>query len=275
MKLISDSGSTKTDWLLTDKDFVVASCRTQGINPFIQSEEFIESVIRDELLPQIPLNGFLSDIRFYGAGCRSKQGQMVHAILSRHFSGANIEVASDMLCAARALCGHEAAIACILGTGANSCLFDGTEIVNNISPLGYILGDEGSGAFLGKVLLANIYKHLLSEELAEDFRAVYSLTVDEVLQRVYREPLPNRYLASFTPFLKKHESHPEIQQLLFSAFDSFFKRNILAYHYPELPVHFVGSIAYFFQNSLQEAACHNNVNIGRIIREPLERWRNI
>lgn len=275
MILLSDSGSTKTDWLLTDGGQAVATFRTQGINPFMLTADEINNIICQELIPQLPAIRQLTEIQFYGAGCKGEQSHVIKEAINTNFPGTSISVNTDMLCAARALCGHNAGIACILGTGANSCHYDGTAIVDSISPLGYILGDEGSGAMLGKVLVANIFKRLLPQELINDFTATYHIGAEEMLHRVYKKPLANRFLASFTPFLKKHEQQPAINKLLAEAFDSFFQRNIFAYKCPALPVSFVGGIAYAFREQLAQAAQRNGMLLGKILRSPLEQWENI
>lgn len=275
MILISDSGSTKTDWLLTDGSEVLMTCNTQGINPFMQSSTDINHILRTELQPQLPADSRLTTVHFYGAGCKGPQCSIIKNVVENIFPDTAVHVDSDMLCAAQALCGHTPGIACILGTGANSCHFDGTKIIDNISPLGYILGDEGSGAYLGKSLIARIFKRLLPQTLTDDFIETYNLGIDAILHSVYKEPLANRFLASFVPFLKKHEHHPAIDELLAKAFDNFFHNNILAYRHPELPVCFVGGVAKTFAAQLSKSANRNGLTIGPILRAPLENWKNL
>lgn len=267
-KLIADSGSTKTDWLLL-KGNTRTQVRTQGINPFMLDKRDISDIIRSELLPELPKESPAS-VHFYGAGCRGEQIQILEKILHSFFPQADIEVASDMLGAARALCGTDEGIACILGTGENTCLFDGKAITENVPPLGFILGDEGSGAVLGKRLIGDILKKQLPEHICNDFFAEYGMGTDEIIKRVYKSPLPNRFLASFTFFLHKHKEQEDIQRLIIEEFCSFFRRNVATYHRADLPVHFIGSIAVHFSKELRAAAEHTGFQIGRIHRSPLE-----
>ena len=169
-----------------------------------------------------------------------------------------------------ALCGKTAGIACILGTGSNSCFYDGKKITANISPLGYILGDEGSGAVLGKRLVGDLLKHQLPDDLCQDFLKEYDLTPALILDKVYRQPLANRFLAGLTPFLFAHKHRPEIRNLLISCFTDFFTRNVMQYEYHDILVHFTGSIAFFFQEEVKEAALRLNVSIGKVLKSPLE-----
>jgi N-acetylglucosamine kinase-like BadF-type ATPase len=183
----------------------------------------------------------------------------------------DIEVHSDLLAAARALCGNKPGIACILGTGSNSCYYDGKEICDNVSPLGYILGDEGSGAVIGKIFLGDVLKNQLSKEISDKFLTQYKLDRLTVIRRVYKEPQGNRFLASVTPFLSENIDNPEIHALVKNAFLAFFKRNIAQYKgYQTLAVNFVGSIAYYFQDVLREAAAEVGCHIGTIIKSPME-----
>lgn len=175
-----------------------------------------------------------------------------------------------MLAAARGLCGHEAAIACVLGTGSNSCFYDGSEIVNNISPLGFILGDEGSGAVLGKLLVGDILKNQLSPALKEEFMKQFDLTVPEIIDRVYRQPFPNRFLASLSPFMAQHLEEPAIHALVLGSFIAFLRRNVMQYDYQQYPAHFIGSVAHCYKDVLQEAAQQTGVLLGKVLRSPME-----
>ena len=270
-KLLADSGSTKTDWLVLDGSEQVQRFQTQGINPFMLDFEGIVEILQSELLPQLIAKSF-SEIAFYGAGCRGEQCERVKQALSSLLEADRIVVASDMLGAARALCGTAEGIVCILGTGSNSCLYDGKEIVQNVSPLGFILGDEGSGAVLGRRLLGDVLKHQLPVHLEQSFFEEYSLTADEIVRRVYREPFPNRFLASFCPFLSRHRTEAAIHALLIDEFSRFFVRNVANYDRNELPVHFVGSIAHYFQEELVQAATRTGFVVGKILKVP---WDNL
>ena len=214
MILIADSGSTKTDWVLHDGTAIVLRTTTQGLNPTLQSAEDIYKVLSEELDGKIASDA-PDTIYFYGAGCayETADNRMKEA-LEQYFVTREIHIHSDLLAAARALCGHEEGIACILGTGSNSCLFDGEKITDNTPALGYILGDEGSGAHLGRQLVSDCIKKQLPSDLREKFLKTYNLDVPTILERVYHTPLPNRWLASLTPFLYENKKSPEIQMLL-------------------------------------------------------------
>ena len=278
MILIADSGSTKTDWCLCHEGTIVSTMQTQGINPYHQNEEAIEQVLREELLPQLttlcagkPCPYTDLNIVFYGSGCANTtaSGRIKEAI-EKVLGTTNATIHSDLLGAARALCGHDEGIACVLGTGSNSCLYNGKEIVANTPPLGYILGDEGSSAVLGRRLVGDCLKNQLPEAIRDEFLAEYNLTQEIILEKVYRQPLANRFLASLTPFLSKHREVPEIHKLLVESFTDFFVRNVKQYRRPWLPIHFVGSIANAFSSELREAAESLGMELGNIMQSPME-----
>lgn len=278
MLLIADSGSTKTDWCLCNQDTIILSIQTQGINPYHQTEEAIEEVLRDELLPQFKaqsskLKAHVSQpkVIFYGSGCANATAcNRIKEALFKVLGSEDVTVHSDLLGAARALCGHEEGIACVLGTGSNSCLYNGKEITANTPPLGYILGDEGSSAVLGRRLVGDCLKNQLPEAIRDEFLAEYQLTQEVILEKVYRQPLANRFLASLTPFLSKHREVPEVHKLLVESFTDFFVRNVKQYRRPWLPIHFVGSIANAFPGELKEAAESLGMELGSILQSPME-----
>lgn len=276
MYLIADSGSTKTDWCLCNQGTVLLNTQTQGINPYHQTEEAIEEVLRDELLPQLRSQELIAHssqlhIIFYGSGCANATAcNRIKEALYKVLGTETVTVHSDLLGAARALCGHEEGIACVLGTGSNSCLYNGTEITANTPPLGYILGDEGSSAVLGRRLVGDCLKNQLPEAIRDEFLAEYQLTQEIILEKVYRQPLANRFLASLTPFLSKHREVPEVHKLLVESFTDFFVRNVKQYRRPWLPIHFVGSIACAFSSELKEAAESLGMELGTIMRSPME-----
>lgn len=269
--LIADSGSTKTDWCLCDEGTPVLAVQTQGINPYHQTEEAIGQVLAEELLPQLtPLPTCLSVI-FYGSGCANDTAcSRVKEAIQKVLATDDIIIHSDLLGAARALCGHDEGIACVLGTGSNSCLYDGKDIIANVPPLGYILGDEGSSAVLGRRLVGDCLKNQLPEAVRSEFLAEYNLTQETILEKVYRQPLANRFLASLTPFLSKHREVPEVHTLLVESFVDFFVRNVKQYRRPWLPIHFVGSIANAFNAELKEAAESLGMELGCILKSPME-----
>lgn len=269
--IVADAGSTKTTWFRIFPDGRRAFTVTQGINPVLQDDAAIRGIIEKEAFPrQIFDNAENSHIYYYGAGCIPSQCRRMETLLAGVCRSSHVEVRSDLWGAARALCGHEAGIACILGTGANSCKYDGQDIVRHVSPLGYILGDEGSGAALGKHLVADLLKGLLPEDLQREFSSSYGWNEEDIIRKVYREPGANRFLASLTPFLKAHATHPSIHTLLLECFDAFFARNVMPYVPGTLPVHFTGSVAFHFRNELKEAARLHHLHIGNIIKDPIE-----
>jgi N-acetylglucosamine kinase-like BadF-type ATPase len=270
MILIADSGSTKTHWCLVQKGVVVNQVNTDGINPFYQTDLEIIALLESQLIPKLE-NKDIEQIYFYGAGCSFPEKKMlVSCALVRFFGNAMIEIQSDLLGAARSLFQHEKGIACILGTGSNSCLYDGTEIVENVSPLGFILGDEGSGAVLGKLFVADCLKNQLPTELKEKFLNQYELTPAVIMDNVYKKPFPNRFLAGFTPFLLENIEEPSIFNLVFDSFDAFFIRNVMQYPLEDMPVGCVGSIAHYFRDTLEIVASERGLFISDIVQSPME-----
>ncbi|MBP5323317.1 MAG: ATPase [Bacteroidaceae bacterium] len=271
-RIIADSGSTKTDWSICIDNEVLQAVQTQGINPYHQPEEVIANVLEQEFLPALhtTLTGN-TEVIFYGAGCANETAcNRVRSVIRKVLGTDSIEVCTDLLGAARALCGHSEGIACVLGTGSNSCLFDGQRIVENVPPMGYILGDEGSSAALGKRLLSDVFKNQLPADLREEFLDKYQLTQESVLERVYRQPLVNRFLASFTPFLSEHRMVPEVHRILVSSFTEFLTRNVHQYHRPWLPINCVGSIAYVFAQEVKEAAEGLGMEMGIVMQSPMK-----
>lgn len=269
MILIADSGSTKTDWCMVENGETVLRFKTRGMNPFFQKEEEIREEIEAGLLPEI--KGIdPSAIYFYGAGCAfPEKNEMIRRAVNRYLS-VSVEVGSDLLAAARALCGNHPGIACILGTGSNSCQYDGKDIVKNVSPLGFILGDEGSGAVLGKLLVGDVLKDQLPPALKELFLSQYELTPALILDKVYRQPFPNRFLAGLSPFMLEHLDEPAIWELVTRSFLAFFTRNIKQYNCFDLPVHMVGSVAWYYQSVLKEIAFDLGIRLGTIAQSPME-----
>lgn len=269
MILIADSGSTKTDWGLVDEGKFVKTVRTKGMNPFFQTSEAIAQEIASALLPEIDPNA-IRQVCFYGAGCIPEKQPVVKNGIASHFPSAEVQVDSDLLGAARGVCGRRAGIVCILGTGSNSCFFDGEQIVSNVSPLGFILGDEGSGAVLGKLLVGDLLKNQLREGLKEEFLRQFNLTVPEIIDRVYRQPFPNRFLAGLSPFLFRNIQEPGIRALVERSFRDFFQRNVMQYPYQDYPVSLVGSVAYHYRDILIAVARQCEIRIETIVKEPME-----
>lgn len=271
MIFLADSGSTKTDWGLVENGKLVKRLRTSGMNPFQMSEEAITEEIKTHLVPELP-GTVLDEVHFYGAGCTKEKQPIVERALRANLTiNGECEVASDMLGAARGICGHKPGIACILGTGSNSCSYDGKNLVKNVSPLGFILGDEGSGAVLGKLLVGDVLKNQMPETVIKRFFEKYKLTSAEIIDRVYRQPKPNTFLASFVPFLEENIDEPKIYNLVKESFRSFLRRNVMQYEgWQTLPIGFNGSIAKIYKKPLLEALEEEGMHLGRIIQAPME-----
>lgn len=270
VRLIADSGSTKTDWRLIDPQGNIHQVRTHGLNPYFTSdEEFITA------LNEGPASVFAAEaveqIHFYGSGVSNPEQQSrVQKLMKELFPNADLFIEHDLLAAARASCGRQAGITMILGTGANSCEYDGDEIVANVPSLGYILGDEGSGADLGKRWMSAHLNERAPQALSDSFQKSYQLEHQEVINRVYKGKQPNRYLASFAPFLSKNVRDPYINQLVAQAFKEFFERYITHYpHHKEWPVHACGSVAYYFAPLLRSIAETYEVHMGTILKDPI------
>ena len=272
MILIADCGSTKIDWCLLNGKKKVAQIFTTGMNALLMTEEEMAECIMTELMPS--LQGYeVTEIYYYGAGIISDKikNHVINALKRNMPNVTKVEVDSDLLAAARALCQHEPGIACILGTGSNSCYYDGEKVVDNVSPLGYILGDEGSGAVLGKLLVGDVLKKQLPEHLCDKFLKEYNLDRNTIIERVYRKPAANRFLAQFAPFLEHNINEPSIRAIVMRSFTDFFVRNVASYpNYKELPCNFVGSIALLQKEVLTEAASKLGITIGNIIQAPME-----
>lgn len=267
MILIADSGTTKTEWCLISEGGVTETVITSGINPFYQDAANISALLQEEF---ISVKKF-DTIHFYGAGCINKEKQdIVETALLQVFETSHIFIGSDLLAAAHSLCQTQPGVACILGTGSNSCYYDGVRITANVSPLGFILGDEGSGAVLGKKLLGDVLKKQLSQPLINDFFDTYRTTAAMILENVYKKPFPSRYLAGYTPFLSANIQHPEIENIVLNEFRSFVKRNLL--QYPEIgntSINFTGSIAFFFEKQLRKVIKEQNLILGKIEHAPM------
>lgn len=291
MILIADSGSTKTHWCLKTRSEQRSDFMTEGINPFHQSEEAIRHILTEVLLPQLGKYmwvGPIERIYFYGAGCTPEKCIVMKGILESVFKHATAEVHSDMVGAAIGVLGKEKGVACILGTGSNSCLWDGEKIVKQVPSLGYILGDEGSGAVLGRTLAGDALKGLMGENLrteflnwvnreretsAEDGKRFENPSEAQgyVIERVYRQPMANRYLAGLSKFCAAHRGEEAIEQLLKRHFGAFRDRVLEQYCKGEgLTVSFVGSIAWYYRDVIEEVLAEKGYRVGKIVQEPIE-----
>lgn len=271
MKIIADSGSTKTAWALI-KDSAVEYIIGQGINPVVCDEQQIKEIIETDLVSHIA-GMTVDEVYFYGAGCTSEKSIVVMQCLQELFGNdCEVVVGSDMLGAARALYGDKPGVACILGTGSNSCYYDGRHIVDNVPALGFILGDEGSGAYIGKRLVGDMFKRQFDDELYDCFIKETGLTMAMVIENVYRQPLPNRFLASLTKFCHTHREHPQMKDFLVDCFSEFVRRNISGYKKlaVENSVGFVGSVAFYFRDELNSALTRHGYALGQVLKSPIE-----
>lgn len=270
--LIADSGSTKTDWicLTGDDESTQIEVQTVGLNPFHVSDNEIRGVLTHDVLPQLG-DSNVEAVYFYGSGVRPEVEGRVEGLLRESFPDAKtVQAHSDLLGACRALCGDEAGIACILGTGANSCVYDGKKIVHNTPALGYILGDEGSGAVLGKHLLHDLYTGVLPHNLRLTFEKEMGLELSEIINKVYREPQANRFLASLSEFIHRHLDEEGIRQIVYNTFNDFINYHVSRYGRHDLPLSFVGSIAFYYQEQLQLIVQMLGYPMGTILKSPLQ-----
>ena len=269
IKLIADSGATKAEWCLVNKQGT-KTIFTQGISPYFLTTEQISDLLFEELKPKLK-NIAVDEIYYYGTGCANpNNAKLVKKAIQKVFPGTDVNVHHDLMAAARALCGHEKGIACILGTGSNSCYYDGNRIVKNSPGIGYVLGDEGSGAYLGKRVLQYYLYNTFDEDLRARFDAAYVTNTVEILENVYKKPLPNRYLAGFAKFLADNRGHYMIENILEDGLNDFFFNHLCKYRETwTLPVNFVGGIAFGFKDVLKELCNAYEFELGRILKNPM------
>ena len=270
IQLIADSGSTKAEWCMIDgkkkKTFF-----TQGLSPYFLSTEQIQKILEQELktkMKQVEPD----EVFFYGTGCSNPNNViLVKKAIQKVFTKAKISVDHDLMGAAKALCGKEKGIACILGTGSNSCFYNGKKIIKNSPGLGYVLGDEGSGAYLGKKVIQYFLYNTFDEDLMDRFKAKFNTTNNEILDAVYKKPLPNRYLANFTIFLAENRGHYMVENIIEDGFNDFFFNHI--YKYREswtLPINFTGSVAFGFKDVLKEMCNSYELHLGTVLKKPMD-----
>jgi N-acetylglucosamine kinase-like BadF-type ATPase len=270
MKLICDAGASKAEWCLWDgkkKKIIV----TQGISPYFLNTAQITELLKNELIKKLK-GANIKEIFYYGTGCSNATNvKIVKQAINNVFPKIKVEVDHDLMGAARALCGKEKGVACILGTGSNSCFYNGKKIVKNSPGLGYILGDEGSGAYLGRKVLQYYLYDTFDEELRARFDARYVTTPNEILDNVYKKPLANRYMASFAIFLAENRGHYMIENIIEDGLNDFFFNHV--YKYKEswtMPINFVGSIAYGFRDKLKELCAVYELSLGKVIKKPMD-----
>jgi N-acetylglucosamine kinase-like BadF-type ATPase len=275
MILVADSGATKAAWRLIRSDGSTLQARTQGINPYFATATQMVTELREVLLPQLEKDTantaeLVQQVFFYGTGCGTAQNrELITNILQTIFPLATVAVDTDMLGAARALCGRQPGIACILGTGSHAALFDGENITQYAVNLGFWLGDEGSGGHLGKQLVIDYLNGDLPQDLQALFAKRYSLTRDEVLENAYQKPMPSRYMASFSKFLFDNLSHPYAYRAVYQSFSDFLDKRVLKFpDAQKLPVHFTGSVAFYYANVLRKVAADKGLHVQHILEEP-------
>jgi len=271
MLIIADSGSTKTDWMLVDDQNNSHHIQTSGLNPYyLTVDEIVKTLFEQALLTSIADKKNI--LYFYGAGCLfDDKREIISQAFHHFFSNTKVFIETDLVGAAHALCGNNSGIVCILGTGANSCFFDGKKIFQPHPSLGYILGDEGSGVFIGKQILASFLNNEMPEELRTIFQSKYNYSTEYIMNRVYHEPQANRFLASFSVFAKENINHSFILKTVYESIQSFFVYHVLPYpEHNSQPINFVGSIAYEFSEIIKEIGSRLNLEIGKIIQKPIE-----
>jgi N-acetylglucosamine kinase-like BadF-type ATPase len=274
MILVADSGSTKTSWCVIDSCGNYNYIETGGLNPCLQTEEIILKELQTNLFPEITCE--IERIFYYGTGVTSEKQVVMTEILKKVFTRATtVEAYSDLLGSARSVCGNNAGIACILGTGSNSCLFDGKNIVDAVNCGGYILGDEGSGAVLGRNLLNAFLKRDLLEKIHDDLVKNHNLSYGYIVEKVYKTPMANTWMAGFTKYLNENQNEPCIRKIIVESFEAFFEKNVEKYRdYKNYQVHFIGSIAYHFKPILEEIANRRQIITGNIIQAPVTELAN-
>jgi glucosamine kinase len=272
MIVIADGGSTKTNWCLLNEEGQKIYFNTEGYNPYFSGTEYIiDSLAKN--MPQDIVYENVEEVYYYGAGVHNdEKAEIVKKALQVHFLNAKVYVGHDLLAAARALLGQEKGFAAILGTGTNTCLYDGHDVSLNIDSLAYILGDEGSGCYIGKKLISDYIRGYMPQEVREVFFETYKLSEDEIMDQVYTKPLPNRFLASFSKFVYDNPVNIEYSRnIVKSSFTDFFEN--LVVHYPDYKnysFNCIGSVGYNFRNVLEELAVKYGMTVGRIIRSPID-----
>lgn len=273
MKLIADGGSTKTNWCLVNKEGKKVYFNTEGYNPYFVSTEYIIKSLNDNLPADLEKDK-LTEVNYYGAGCSTDEKRdIVKQAMSTVFSNAKVNIGHDLLAAARALLGRTAGFAAILGTGTNTCLYDGNDVIQNIDSGAYILGDEGSGCYIGKKLLIDYLRGYMPEVVRKNFWETYHLTPDDVNDRVYSQPLANRFCAGFSKFVYDNTNvHLEYSHnLVKTSFEDFFRNLVTHYpNYKDYTFNCIGSVAYNFRNILEEVVHEHGMQMGNIIRSPID-----
>ena len=267
MKLIVDSGSTKTEWVLLNGNTAIARFYTNGFNPNYSDVMQLDAMIADSNLPTA-----IQNIHYYGTGCGNEQNcLMIKDVLQNRFPNAEITVTHDLMAACHALLGHEKGIACILGTGSNACVYDGEKIAERAVSLGYLVGDEGSGMHIGREVVRAYFYGFMPEDLRQQFEETYHLELKDFIERAYHQPQPSKYLASFAKFAGGHQNHPFIHALVRDCFDAFAKAFLLRFtDCQSMKIGFVGSVAFHFHDILKECMQAHGLMIGEVMASPAE-----
>ena len=284
MRLIIDAGSTKMEWILMKENVVKSRFMTEGFNPNYSDRQCLENIINlvETRLIASPNNDCpvsrrdestsLQAMHYYGTGCGNPQNcQMIKEVFQNHFPNAEIHVTHDLMAACHAVLGHEKGIACILGTGSNACVYDGEKVVDKAVSLGYLVGDEGSGMHIGKEVLRAYFYGFMPEDLRRQFEAKYHLELKDFIQHLYHEAQPSKYLASFAEFAGEYKAHPYVQGLVKGCFKAFVEAFILRFdECRSLKVGFVGSVAYYFNDALEETLADCGLTLGKVLKAPAE-----
>jgi len=272
MILIADSGSTNTDWVLIERKEIISSFKTRGFNPYFSKSEEIYNELKQKFPANLEVNQ-INKIFFYGSGCSTEELKIIiYNGLSHLFINSEIEINHDLLGAARALFMDDSGIAVILGTGASSCFYNGSKITERIPSLGYILGDEGGGDYLGKLFITDFLYGRLPENVHQTFLKKFQLKDDQIMHKIYKEPYPNRFLASFCEFISEQSKNSRINDMIIKSFTDLFVNNITKYeNYKKCSIKITGSVGYYFKNQLKEVARSFNTNIDLIERSPINR----
>ncbi len=273
MKLIADSGSTKTEWAVINNGKLITKIESEGINPLFRTS----NDIAEELKPKLQFfANKIKEIHYYGSGIiNDAKANVVKQALYQIIGNAECNIESDILGAARAVCGRDEGIVCIIGTGSNSAFYNGNKVTRNIPPLGFVLGDEASGAVMGKNILSDYFKGIMPEELQTQFKNIYNLSKEEVIERVYRTEKPNKFLAQFAKFISVNISHIYCQEFVKEQFSIFLNRNVLQLpNAQKYSINFVGSIAYTFNSELTEVLKIKELKVGKIVKNPIDNLIN-
>jgi len=272
MIIIADGGSTKTNWCMLDESNRKIYFNTEGYNPYFVDSEYIEASLKKDLPDDLPFDK-IKEVNYYGAGVHNdEKAEIVKKAIRQVFPDSKIEVGNDLLAAARALLGTDAGFAAILGTGTNSCIYDGNKIIHHIDSAAYILGDEGSGCYIGKKILTDFIRGLMPEKVADEFYKTYQLTPDEIMDKVYTQPLANRFCASFSKFAYDNNVNMAYtRKIVEDSFEDFFANLVSQYpNYKNYTFNCIGSVGYNFRNVLESKASEYGMEVGKIIRSPID-----